>query len=109
METTTTPTTTQGIVLRPHQVEAEERIVAGLSLPWGGSMPVGGLRGQVHMSTGSGKTVTAAAAALKLVPHGVIGVLVPTLDLLTQTVEAWRRVGHTGPAVAVCSLGADPL
>ncbi|MEU0002713.1 DEAD/DEAH box helicase family protein, partial [Streptomyces microflavus] len=32
-----------------------------------------------------------------------------TLDLLTQTVEAWRRVGHTGPAVAVCSLGADPL
>ncbi|MFD8669520.1 Helicase associated domain protein [Streptomyces microflavus] len=106
METTTTP---QELTLRSHQAEAEERIVAGLSLPWGGAMPVGGLRGQVHMSTGSGKTVTAAAAALKLVPHGVIGVLVPTLDLLTQTVEAWRRVGHTGPAVAVCSLGADPL
>ncbi|MFE4023459.1 DEAD/DEAH box helicase family protein [Streptomyces sp. NPDC059101] len=31
------------------------------------------------------------------------------LDLLTQTVEAWRAVGHKGPAVAVCSLGADPL
>ncbi|MET8347353.1 DEAD/DEAH box helicase [Streptomyces microflavus] len=99
----------RAITLRPHQVEAEERIVAGLSLPWGGAMPVGGLRGQVHMSTGSGKTVTAASAALKLVPYGVIGVLVPTLDLLTQTVEAWRRVGHTGPAVAVCSLGTDPL
>ncbi|MFD6798780.1 Helicase associated domain protein [Streptomyces cyaneofuscatus] len=106
METTTRP---QGITLRPHQAEAVERIVAGLSLPWGGAMPVSGLRGQVHMSTGSGKTVTAAAAAMKLVPYGVIGVLVPTLDLLTQTIEAWRRVGHTGPAVAVCSLGADPL
>ncbi|WLQ53677.1 DEAD/DEAH box helicase family protein (plasmid) [Streptomyces poriferorum] len=33
----------------------------------------------------------------------------PTLELLTQTVEAWRAVGHKGPAVAVCSLGADPL
>ncbi|WP_331740364.1 Helicase associated domain protein (plasmid) [Streptomyces cyaneofuscatus] len=106
METSTTP---QGITLRPHQAEAVERIVAGLSLPWGGAMPVSGLRGQVHMSTGSGKTVTAAAAAMKLVPHGVIGVLVPTLDLLTQTIEAWRRVGHTGPAIAVCSLGTDPL
>ncbi|WTF40472.1 Helicase associated domain protein (plasmid) [Streptomyces cyaneofuscatus] len=101
--------TPQEITLRPHQAEAVERIVAGLSLPWGGAMPVSGLRGQVHMSTGSGKTVTAAAAAMKLVPHGVIGVLVPTLDLLTQTIEAWRRVGHTGPAIAVCSLGADPL
>ncbi|MCD9901060.1 Helicase associated domain protein [Streptomyces sp. MT29] len=106
METTKTP---QEITLRPHQAEAVERIVAGLSLPWGGAMPVSGLRGQVHMSTGSGKTVTAAAAAMKLVPHGVIGVLVPTLDLLTQTIEAWRRVGHTDPAIAVCSLGADPL
>ncbi|MFD1277980.1 DEAD/DEAH box helicase [Streptomyces kaempferi] len=35
-------------------------------------------------------------------------VLVPTLDLLTQTVRAWREVGHTGPAVAVCSLTDDP-
>lgn len=40
-------------------------------------------------------------AALRLCPRGVIGVLVPTLDLLTQTVEAWRAAGHTGPAVAV--------
>ncbi|MEU8701672.1 Helicase associated domain protein [Streptomyces sp. NPDC048680] len=101
--------TMQGITLRPHQVEAVDAIVAGLSLPLGGVLPVGGLRGQVHMSTGSGKTLTAAVAALRMVPRGVIGVLVPTLDLLTQTVEAWRRAGHSGPAVAVCSLGADPL
>ncbi|MFJ1804522.1 Helicase associated domain protein [Streptomyces sp. NPDC088180] len=102
-------TTTRGITLRPHQVEAVDAIVRGLSLPVDGTMPVGGLRGQVHMATGTGKTITAAMAALKLCPAGVIGVLVPTLDLLTQTIEAWRRVGHTGPAVAVCSLGADPL
>ncbi|MDX5575528.1 DEAD/DEAH box helicase [Streptomyces sp. ID01-9D] len=97
------------ITLRPHQAEAVDAIVRGLSHPAGGTMPVGGLRGQVHMATGTGKTITAARAARKLCPAGVIGVLVPTLDLLTQTIEAWRRVGHTGPAVAVCSLGADPL
>ncbi|MFJ1804462.1 Helicase associated domain protein [Streptomyces sp. NPDC088180] len=101
--------TTQGITLRPHQVEAVGAIVRGLSLPADGRLPVGGLRGQVHMATGTGKTITAAMAALKLCPAGVIGVLVPTLDLLTQTIEAWRRAGHQGPAVAVCSLGADPL
>ncbi|MCX4524041.1 Helicase associated domain protein [Streptomyces anulatus] len=99
----------QGITLRPHQVEAVDAIVRGLSLPVDGTLPVNGLRGQVHMATGTGKTITAAMAALKLCPNGVIGVLVPTLDLLTQTIEAWRRAGHQGPAVAVCSLGADPL
>ncbi|MFC9033694.1 DEAD/DEAH box helicase [Streptomyces arboris] len=98
-----------GITLRPHQVEAVDAIVRGLSLPADGALPVRGLRGQVHMATGTGKTITAARAALRLCPNGVIGVLVPTLDLLTQTIEAWRRVGHNGPAVAVCSLGADPL
>lgn len=98
-----------GTTLRPHQVEAVDRIVSGLSLPASGTMPVGGLRGQVHMATGTGKTITAAIAALRLCPNGVTGVLVPTLDLLTQTIEAWRRAGHQGPAVAVCSLGADPL
>ncbi|MYX04214.1 MULTISPECIES: DEAD/DEAH box helicase [unclassified Streptomyces] len=98
-----------GITLRPHQAEAVDRTVSGLSLPADGALPVRGLRGQVHMAPGTGKTVTAAVAALRLCPNGVIGVLVPTLDLLTQTIEAWRRVGHNGPAVAVCSLGADPL
>ncbi|MFJ4122146.1 Helicase associated domain protein [[Kitasatospora] papulosa] len=99
----------QGISLRPHQVEAVDSIVEGLALPLDGTVPASGRRGQVHMSTGSGKTITAAVAALRLVPRGVVGVLVPTLDLLTQTVEAWRAVGHTAPAVSVCSLGADPL
>lgn len=99
----------QGITLWPHQVEAVDAIVRGLSLPVDGTLPVNGQRGQVHMATGTGKTITAAMAALKLCPTGMIGVLVPTLDLLTQMIEAWRRAGHQGPAVAVCSLGADPL
>ncbi|MFH8760586.1 DEAD/DEAH box helicase [Streptomyces atroolivaceus] len=100
----------QGVIsLRPHQVEAVDAIIGGLSRPVDGSLPASGQRGQVHMSTGSGKTITAAVAALRMVPRGLVGVLVPTLDLLTQTVEAWRAVGHTAPAVAVCSLGADPL
>ncbi|MEU0300610.1 Helicase associated domain protein [Streptomyces sp. NPDC006175] len=100
----------QGVIaLRPHQVEAVDSIIEGLSLPTDGSVPASGQRGQVHMSTGSGKTITAAVAALRMVPRGMVGVLVPTLDLLTQTIEAWRAVGHIAPAVAVCSLGADPL
>ncbi|MBD3549986.1 DEAD/DEAH box helicase [Streptomyces sp. JV180] len=101
--------TSHGITLRPHQAEAVSAAVLGLSLPPDGAVPVDGVRGQLHMATGAGKTVVAAVAALRLCPAGVIGVLVPTLDLLTQTVESWRRAGHTGPAVAVCSLGADPL
>ncbi|MFF8747809.1 Helicase associated domain protein [Streptomyces californicus] len=101
--------TSHGITLRPHQAEAVSAAVLGLSLPPDGAVPVDGVRGQLHMATGTGKTVVAAVAALRLCPAGVIGVLVPTLDLLTQTVESWRRAGHTGPAVAVCSLGTDPL
>lgn len=32
-------------------------------------------------------------------------VLLPTLDLLSQAVRERRLAGHSGPAVAVCSLG----
>lgn len=86
-----------------------DSIIEGFSAPADGVLPARGLRGQVVSSTGSGKTITAAVAALRMVPRGLVGIVVPTLDLLTQTVEAWRAVGHSGPAVAVCSLGADPL
>ncbi|WP_406518190.1 hypothetical protein [Streptomyces sp. NBC_00826] len=34
-------------------------------------------------------------------------VLVPTLDLLTQTATAWREGGRTGAMVGVRSLRAD--
>ncbi|MEU3430480.1 DEAD/DEAH box helicase [Streptomyces gardneri] len=95
------------VKLREHQIEAVAAIVRGLDIPPGG-IPVNGLRGQVHAACGTGKTIIAAASAKRLVPKGRILVLVPTLDLLTQTVQAWRGAGHTGPAVAVCSLSDDP-
>ncbi|MDT0549960.1 MULTISPECIES: DEAD/DEAH box helicase [Streptomyces] len=95
------------VKLRDHQIEAVAAIVRGLDILPGG-IPVNGLRGQVHAACGTGKTIIAAASAKRLVPKGRILVLVPTLDLLTQTVQAWRAAGHTGPAVAVCSLQDDP-
>ncbi|MFI5945862.1 Helicase associated domain protein [Streptomyces uncialis] len=93
--------------LFPHQIEAVAVIVRGLDIPPGG-IPIHGLRGQVHAACGTGKTTIAAVSAKRLVPKGRILVLVPTLDLLTQTVREWRGAGHTGPAVAVCSLSDDP-
>ncbi|WP_422762677.1 Helicase associated domain protein [Lysinibacillus sp. NPDC056220] len=93
--------------LRDHQIEAVSAIVRGLDVPPGG-IPVNGLRGQVHAACGTGKTVIAAASARRLVPKGRVLVLVPTLDLLSQTVQAWHAAGHAGPAVAVCSLQDDP-
>ncbi|QDN64350.1 DEAD/DEAH box helicase [Streptomyces sp. S1D4-14] len=95
------------VKLRDHQIEAVAAIVRGLDIPPGG-IPWNGLRGQVHAACGTGKTIIAAASAKRIVPKGRILVLVPTLDLLTQTVQAWRAAGHTGPAVAVCSLQDDP-
>ncbi|MFI1051808.1 Helicase associated domain protein [Streptomyces griseoruber] len=95
------------VKLRAHQIEAVAAIVRGLDIPPGG-IPVNGLRGQVHAACGTGKTIIAAAAAKRLAPKGRILVLVPTLDLLSQTVQAWNAAGHAGPAVAVCSLQDDP-
>lgn len=93
--------------LRDHQIEAVAAIVRGLDVPPGG-IPWNGLRGQVHAACGTGKTIMAAASARRLVPRGRVLVLVPTLDLLAQTVRAWHEAGHKGPAVTVCSLQDDP-
>ncbi|MEV5901859.1 Helicase associated domain protein [Streptomyces sp. NPDC052127] len=95
------------VKLRAHQIEAVAAIVRGLDIPPDG-IPIDGLRGQVHAACGTGKTIIAAASAKRLAPKGRVLVLVPTLDLLTQTVQAWRAVVHAGPAVAVCSLQDDP-
>ncbi|MGW1216686.1 Helicase associated domain protein [Streptomyces sp. NPDC002499] len=95
------------VKLRDHQIEAVAAIVRGLDVPPGG-IPWNGLRGQVHAACGTGKTIVAAASARRLVPRGRVLVLVPTLDLLAQTVRAWDEAGHKGPAVAVCSLQDDP-
>ncbi|MFE4415828.1 DEAD/DEAH box helicase family protein [Streptomyces sp. NPDC093064] len=91
------------IHLRDHQVEAVNAIVRGLDVPPHG-IPANGLRGQVHAACGTGKTLVAAASARRIAPKGRTLVLVPTLDLLAQTVQA----GHKGPSVAVCSLQDDP-
>ncbi|MFD6821936.1 Helicase associated domain protein [Streptomyces sp. NPDC060085] len=68
-----------------------------------------GTRGTIVSATGSGKTITAAACALESFADGRILVTVPTLDLLAQTAQAWRLVGHRAPMVAVCSLENDPV
>ncbi|MER7764166.1 Helicase associated domain protein [Streptomyces sp. NPDC097619] len=94
-------------VLRAHQEEAVEAIVRGLEVPASG-VPEGGLRATVVAACGTGKTVMAAAAALRVARGGRILILLPTLDLLAQTIGAWRAAGHHGPAVAVCSLSDDP-
>ncbi|GGV17711.1 helicase [Streptomyces litmocidini] len=72
-------------------------------------MPPQGARGTIVSATGSGKTITAAACALESFANGRVLVTVPTLDLLTQTAQAWRAVGHRAPMVAVCSLENDPV
>ncbi|MFJ8017440.1 Helicase associated domain protein [Streptomyces sp. NPDC096339] len=92
------------ITLRPHQEEAVEAIVRGLDIPPGKRIPKAGLRATVVAACGTGKTFIAAAAALRLARGGRVLVLLPTLDLLTQTAGEWRTAGHDGPAVAVCSL-----
>ncbi|GAA2448312.1 DEAD/DEAH box helicase [Streptomyces glaucus] len=96
-----------GIRLRPHQVEAVDAIVRTLEYRAGHQVPAEGLRATVVAATGAGKTLIAAEAARRLEPRGRVLVMVPTLDLLTQTVQVWRAAGHTGPAVAVCSLEGD--
>ncbi|MGQ4388870.1 Helicase associated domain protein [Streptomyces sp. SAS_270] len=97
------------ISLREHQVEANSRIRAWAGFPARSPVPAQGLRGTVVSATGSGKTITAAWAALECFRGGRILVMVPTLDLLVQTAQAWRRVGHNGQMVAVCSLEKDEV
>lgn len=92
------------VTLRPHQEEAVEAIVRGLDIPPGKRIHKAGLRATVVAACGTGKTFIAAAAALRLARGGRVLVLLPTLDLLTQTAREWRTAGHDGPAVAVCSL-----
>ncbi|MEL5960849.1 Helicase associated domain protein [Streptomyces sp. CLV115] len=92
--------------LFPHQVEAVDAVLRTLQTPASGHLPAEGLRTQVIAATGSGKTLIAVAAAEKLGARHVL-VLVPTLDLLTQTAAAWREGGRTGAMVGVCSLRGE--
>ncbi|MGV9279806.1 Helicase associated domain protein [Streptomyces sp. NPDC003730] len=97
------------ISLREHQVTQKTAIREWVKFFARSSVPVEGARGTLVSATGSGKTITAAASALECFPSGRILVTVPTLDLLAQTAQAWRAVGHRTPMVAVCSLENDPV
>ncbi|WP_432104463.1 Helicase associated domain protein [Streptomyces sp. bgisy091] len=102
----TEATAVSKLVLRSHQREAVDAILRHLELPPGTRLPARGLRTQVIMATGSGKTLVAARAADEL-QAGRVLVLVPSLDLLTQTAQAWRDSGRTGPVVGVSSLRGE--
>lgn len=97
------------IQLREHQVEQKQSIREWVGFSARSSVPPEGMRGTIVSATGSGKTIMAAASALECFAGGRILVTVPTLDLLAQTAQAWRAVGHRAPMVAVCSLENDPV
>ncbi|MFJ8536892.1 Helicase associated domain protein [Streptomyces sp. NPDC093591] len=96
------------IQLKEHQVDQRSAFRRWVGFPARSSVPPQGARGTIVSATGSGKTITAAACALESFAGGRILVTVPTLDLLAQTAQAWRLVGHRAPMVAVCSLENDP-
>ncbi|GAB2331270.1 helicase associated domain-containing protein [Streptomyces variabilis] len=98
-----------GIRLREHQVDQRSAFRRWVGFRARSSVPPQGARGTIVSATGSGKTITAAACALESFADGRILVTVPTLDLLVQTAQAWRLVGHRAPMVAVCSLENDPV
>lgn len=89
--------------LRPHQREAVDAVRTALQMPGPGTVPERGLRTQVVMATGSGKTLVAVRSAEEL-GAGRVLVLVPSLDLLAQTEAAWREGGRRGPMIGVSSL-----
>ncbi|MFF0143330.1 Helicase associated domain protein [Streptomyces sp. NPDC005227] len=97
------------IQLREHQVAQKSSFRKWVGFPARSPVPPEGARGTIVSATGSGKTITAAACALESFANGRILVTVPTLDLLAQTAQAWRLVGHRAPMVAVCSLENDPV
>lgn len=97
------------IQLREHQVDQKSAFRKWVGFPARSAVPPEGARATIVSATGSGKTITAAACALECFRDGRILVTVPTLDLLVQTAQAWRLVGHRTPMVAVCSLENDPV
>ncbi|WOT40746.1 DEAD/DEAH box helicase [Streptomyces coeruleorubidus] len=92
--------------LRPHQREAVDAVLRALELPARSTVLERGLRTQAIMATGTGKILVAARSAEEL-RAGRVLVLVPSLDLLAQTENAWREAGRTGPMIGVSSLRGD--
>ncbi|MEW1797971.1 DEAD/DEAH box helicase [Streptomyces niveus] len=90
------------------QQEAIDAVVRALELPARSLVPEQGLRTQVIMATGSGKTRVAVRSAEEL-RAGRVLVLVPSLDLLAQTEAAWREGGRRGPMIGVSSLRGEDV
>ncbi|MFB7274172.1 Helicase associated domain protein [Streptomyces sp. NPDC056244] len=90
------------------QREVVDAVVRALELPARSLVPERGLRTQVIMATGSGKTRVAVRSAEEL-HAGRVLVLVPSLDLLTQTETAWREGGRRGPMIGVSSLRGEEV
>ncbi|MFD3424256.1 DEAD/DEAH box helicase [Streptomyces decoyicus] len=97
------------IPLKEHQVDQQSSFRKWVGFPARSFVPPEGARATGVSATGSGKTITAAASALDYFPEGRILVMVPTLDLIVQSAQSWRRVGHREPMVAVCSVDNDPV
>ncbi|MER6746565.1 DEAD/DEAH box helicase [Streptomyces fungicidicus] len=88
------------------QREAVDAILRALEFSARSLVPERGLRTQVIMATGSGKTRVAVRSAEGL-HAGRVLVLVPSLDLLAQTEAAWREGGRRGPMIGVSSLRGE--
>ncbi|MFD0008939.1 Helicase associated domain protein [Streptomyces sp. NPDC127178] len=92
------------IELRPHQKEAVAAAAAALR---------DHARASVIAACGTGKTLIAARTTARIASRGRVLVLLPTLDLLSQTIRSWRAAGRKGTTVAVCSarqaLDHEPL
>ncbi|MFF6873701.1 Helicase associated domain protein [Streptomyces sp. NPDC012450] len=97
------------VPLKEHQVDQKLRFRDWVGFPARSFVPPEGARAMGVSATGSGKTITTAACALEYFPGGRILVMVPTLDLIVQSAQSWRRVGHRGPMVAVCSVDKDEV
>ncbi|MFB1048387.1 DEAD/DEAH box helicase [Streptomyces chrestomyceticus] len=95
--------------LKEHQVDQKSRFRDWVGFPARSFVPPEGARAMGVSATGSGKTITTAACALEYFPDGRILVMVPTLDLIVQSAQSWRRVGHRAPMVAVCSVDKDEV
>lgn len=90
---TATAATPRRMRLRSHQARAVHCATTALRH---------GTRTTVVSACGTGKTVIAARVAQQVVRHGHQLVLLPTLELLAQTIAEWREAGHTGPVMAMC-------
>lgn len=82
--------------LWPHQVEAVGAITTMIGR---------GGRTSIHAACGTGKTRVGGAVAAELGARRRVLVVLPTIELLVQTLESYRAVGDgpLGQVVAVCS------